>query len=471
MMSVSPTLNPILPQIQELSAQERTDLLQSVVSLIDTPVDLLPNSLPRSIAGLVFDAGTIVPITKYSLNSLSLSGAFRTAGVAVPTELLILNDRSGKVFSGTFEQVENLITQSRGGDEAVMVFDKELQFLIAFNHSGAMSYLLPASSADSWSNLAAPSKMMAHGCEITNVSNEPTEKVLSWLPHDLVAERVIFLPDVCPSDAPLPTGTVVITRDPNWRKYAISDCGCGMQLLKTNLSFKKFSRDAFTAIAQELRDRKGQLGDLGGGNHFLDALVGRDDRQLYFLIHTGSRSESGHVEPLVDQPLAFDKKFAEVFAWARSNRDTIAGILTNYFGPLQTVTDLPHNLNETLPDGSVVIRKGAIKAEPGDLVVIPSSMSGDVVIATATPKVSELAYSLSHGTGRLLPRSAAKELATPELIAKLRGDVFIPAVIDDSSLRSEIPQAYRPLDYCLASLRPYIEEQQRLQVVAYLGHL
>ena len=44
----------------------------------------------------------------------------------------------------------------------------------------------------------------------------------------------------------------------------------------------------WNAIANDLRANKGRLGDLGGGNHFLDALVPTDDpTRVYLLIHTG----------------------------------------------------------------------------------------------------------------------------------------------------------------------------------------
>lgn len=48
---------------------------------------------------------------------------------------------------------------------------------------------------------------------------------------------------------------------------------------------------------------------------------------MYFLIHTGSRNESGIVDELVDDPLAFDQKFSEVIEWAKQNRLAIAKIL------------------------------------------------------------------------------------------------------------------------------------------------
>ena len=76
-------------------------------------------------------------------------------------------------------------------------------------------------------------------------------------------------------------------------------------------------------VADSLRAGKGGLGDLGGGNHFLDAIVPYDDGPVHFLIHTGSRNESGHVDNLIDVPASFDKEFNRVVHWAAGNRAAI----------------------------------------------------------------------------------------------------------------------------------------------------
>src|SRR5258707_11022760 len=138
--------------------------------------------------------------------------------------------------------------------------------------------------------------------KVTNLSAEPIGKLHSWIPHDLQAEEIVFLPDACPGKSPLPTGTAVLTRQENWRRFALSDCGCGMRLLRSNLSTEDLDAKSWNAVADELRANKGGLGDLGGGNHFLDAIAPYDDGPLCFLIHTGSRNESGHVDNLVDNP-------------------------------------------------------------------------------------------------------------------------------------------------------------------------
>ncbi|MFN2169258.1 MAG: hypothetical protein ACK2U9_23735, partial [Anaerolineae bacterium] len=159
--------------------------------------------------------------------------------------------------------------------------------------------------------------------EIVNLSAEPPGKLHSWIPHDLEAETVVFLPDACPGKSPLPTGTAVLTRQDNWRKFAVSDCGCGMRLLRSGLAPSELDLERWDRVANILRGNKGGLGDLGGGNHFLDALEPYDDGPLHFLIHTGSRNESGHVDRFVDDPDLFDGEFDRVVRWAADYRAAI----------------------------------------------------------------------------------------------------------------------------------------------------
>ena len=79
--------------------------------------------------------------------------------------------------------------------------------------------------------------------EIANYSAEPIGKLYGWLPYDLKAEKVIFFPDASPGKSPLPTGTVVFTKQENWRKFAVSDCGCGMLLAKSSVKIDDFNTE------------------------------------------------------------------------------------------------------------------------------------------------------------------------------------------------------------------------------------
>lgn len=307
--------------------------------------------------------------------------------------------------------------------------------------------------------------------EITNLSAEPLGRLHSWIPHGLHAEQIVFLPDACPGKSPLPTGTAVLTRQEDWRQFAVSDCGCGMRLLKSTVLPKDLDLHRWNRVADLLRSNKGNLGDLGGGNHFLDALAPYDDGPLFFLIHTGSRNESGHVDSYVGSAHEFDKEFDRIVRWAANNRMRIHENIELVFGETELVLDLPHNTYEILGDGSVIIRKGSVRLLPGQHSVLPSHMSGDVVVVKAKDKVAKILSSMSHGTGRAMSRSECKPLADTYDFTALRKSVLIPSGVEDASLRTDGPFAYRDLEECLALIQDYVEVVARFGVVGYMGHL
>ena len=307
--------------------------------------------------------------------------------------------------------------------------------------------------------------------EMLNLSAEYEQKLYSWLPGGLAAEKVVFFPDACPGQAPLPTGTATLLRRTDWRRFAVSDCGCGMRLLRSSRETGALSPRSWSRVAERLRGQKGRLGDLGGGNHFVDALEPYSDPHLHFLIHTGSRDESGLVDDLTSRPADFDREFARIVRWARDNREAVQRALEAEFGTLELILDLPHNTFEVLPDDSVVIRKGAVRAEPNGLNVIPSHIAGDVALVRATERVSAALGSLSHGTGRAMARAEAKALAADYDFRRLRERVMIPPSVKDASLRSEGPYAYRELDDCLGLMGGYVEVVERFGVIGYMGHL
>jgi len=279
------------------------------------------------------------------------------------------------------------------------------------------------------------------------------------------------LPDSCPGKSPLPAGTAVLTRQADWRKFAVSDCGCGMRLLRTSLQANDLDHARWDRVANSLRASKGSLGDLGGGNHFLDAIAPYEDGPLHFLIHTGSRNESGHVDGLIDQAERFDSEFARVVNWASENRAAIHETIDSIFGPTELILDLPHNTFEQLDDGGVIIRKGSVRMLPGELSVLPSHMSGDVVLVRGKQRVREILVSMSHGTGRTMSRIQCKPLADAYDFMGLRRSIMIASGVEDASLRTDGPFAYRDLDDCLVLIQDYVEVLARFGVVGYMGHL
>lgn len=307
--------------------------------------------------------------------------------------------------------------------------------------------------------------------EIVNYSAEPVNKLYSWLPHNIKAEQVVFLPDACPGKSTLPTGCVVLTKQANWRELAVSDCGCGMRFLKSGVGLVDFKQEDWDAVYKILKEHKGGLGDLGSGNHFLNAMVSQKDEKIYFLIHTGSRQESKLVDDYIDKPGRFEDKYKEVSDWAKCNRKKIGEFLAKIFGSVELVLDKPHNSFEIIGDGSVIVRKGAVKTLQGEINIIPSNMDGDAVLVEATAAVSKALNSLSHGTGRTMSRGEAKEYAEQYDYKALRKRVYIPENISDASIRTEAPFCYRDIDKCLGLIGELIEEVDRLTPIAYMGQL
>ncbi len=88
-----------------------------------------------------------------------------------------------------------------------------------------------------------------------------------------------------------------------------------------------------------------------------------------------------------------------------------------------------------------------------------------------TSKVGEILNSMSHGTGRRMSRAECKPFADSYDYSSLRRSILVPSGVEDSSLRTDGPFAYRDLDECLNSIAGYVEVEERFSVVGYVGHL
>lgn len=319
---------------------------------------------------------------------------------------------------------------------------------------------------------------------LINRSHEPDWRLRAWFTQAgalSIADTIIALPDICPGRSPLPTGSALITRSQAWRRFAVSDVGCGIAIVRTRLAradteLPEF-RDAWDSLCARLRaNRNKGLGDLGSGNHFLDAVVSLTDDSVALVVHTGSRQESGLVDGLVDQPAKFDREFHRIERWAHDNRAAVLDACSDAFGPfvplVPGVTRLDRNHNHFEDTGSaVIIRKGVQRVRAGELALIPSNLLDEMAMVRAMGTVTALHDCLPHGTGRALSRADAKQLAHESTLGDLRRLVYIPASIDDASLRTETPGCYRGLDGCLERISDLVEVIERFQPVAYIGQL
>jgi tRNA-splicing ligase RtcB len=246
-----------------------------------------------------------------------------------------------------------------------------------------------------------------------------------------------------------------------------------------------------------------QLGTLGGGNHFIEVCVDRDDGMLWTLLHSGSRNVGKTVAEiymgrakrgmgkmlaeLPDPDLAWltegtpdfekynsDREWCQ--AYARQNRTIMTSRLLRQlsfalgFGDdvsrlgIMLSVDCHHNyVAEEVHFGErlLVTRKGAIRAGMGELGIIPGSMgTGSYVVrGLGNP---ESFSSAPHGAGRKMSRSEARRRFTAEdLVCQTEG----VECRKDARVVDEIPSAYKPIEEVMEKSRDLVE------VVAFIRQL
>lgn len=240
-----------------------------------------------------------------------------------------------------------------------------------------------------------------------------------------------------------------------------------------------------------------ELGTLGGGNHFIELSVDESDN-LWIMLHTGSRGpgnvmasyfinkakaqSAARGEELVDSNLASFEEGTELFdsymlatAWAQRyamvNREEILAdvikSLTDVWAGIALegeVINCHHNYveKETHFGESVwVTRKGAIRAQKGEMGIIPGSMgtSSFLVRGLGNP---ESFMSSSHGAGRKLSRTQArKAFSVEDLINQTTGVICR----QDKGVLDEIPGAYKPIENVIENQKDLTEIQHTLKQV------
>lgn len=115
-----------------------------------------------------------------------------------------------------------------------------------------------------------------------------------------------------------------------------------------------------------------------------------------------------------------------------------------------------------------ITRKGAIKADVGDVGVIPGSMGTRSYIVRGKGNPASW-LSCSHGAGRRHSRTQAKKLfTTADLAEQMRAKVWLEDRV--GRLVDEIPAAYKDIDRVMADQADLVEVLHTLrQVVNYKG--
>jgi tRNA-splicing ligase RtcB len=246
-----------------------------------------------------------------------------------------------------------------------------------------------------------------------------------------------------------------------------------------------------------------QFGTLGSGNHFVEVCI--DERgRVWIVLHSGSRGIGNQLAQmhiakartlakdlqlrLEDPDLAyflegtpeFEAYIADMLwaqDYARANRDAMMDAALREvfsflgFGRETGRINAHHNFTQReVHNGQElwITRKGAIKADVGDLGVIPGSMGTRTYIVAG--KGNEASWtSCSHGAGRRHSRTQAKKLfTTTDLAEAMAGKVWLESRA--ASLVDEIPAAYKDIDQVIADQADLVEIRHTLhQVLNYKG--
>jgi tRNA-splicing ligase RtcB len=252
-----------------------------------------------------------------------------------------------------------------------------------------------------------------------------------------------------------------------------------------------------TRITREHKDRAWtQLGTSGSGNHFAEfgllTLAARDEQlgldageYLALLTHSGSRG-AGAAVCSTYSAIARDrlpKRYARFgrLAWldlaseagqeywaamnlmgdyAAANHDVIHRLVSNLIGAnIIAGVENHHNFawKETHAGREMIVhRKGATPAGAGVLGVIPGSMA-DPAFVVRGRGVAESLDSASHGAGRRMSRTAAKQQFTWKSTQKQLADRGVTVL---SAGADEVPGVYK-------NIRAVMSEQQDLvEIVA-----
>ena len=204
------------------------------------------------------------------------------------------------------------------------------------------------------------------------------------------------------------------------------------------------------------------LGTLGGGNHFIE-LDRDDDKNLYVVIHSGSRRLGremteyylmmGHralKEKGINVPYELtylEGKWMEdylhdleiVQEFAELNRQTMLDeLVKNMKWKYEDSFSCIHNY---VADG--ILRKGAISAKKDEKVIIPINMRDGILLGTGLGN-PDWNYSAPHGAGRIMNRENVKQHHTvSEFKSQMKG-IYSSCIGKDTL--DEAPFAYRSIN-------------------------
>ncbi|HKL74445.1 MAG TPA: RtcB family protein [Halanaerobiales bacterium] len=253
------------------------------------------------------------------------------------------------------------------------------------------------------------------------------------------------------------------------------------QELKENI--KTISQKMNLDYRKQLRG----VGSLGGGNHFIEINESKNNEK-YLVIHTGSRNFGLQVcnyhqnkainycknklkeindEKIIEYNLNKNQSFLEgelaknyytdmkvAQKYANENRRLIAERILEFFG--LNIKDLRsfQTRHNYIDFKDKIIRKGAISAHKGEMVLIPLNMRDGSILARGKGN-EDWNFSAPHGAGRIMSRTQAKKEISLENYKNSMKNVFSTSV--SKKTLDEAPFAYKNSKEILNSISETVE--------------
>lgn len=281
------------------------------------------------------------------------------------------------------------------------------------------------------------------------------------------------------------------------RKFRYSAPG---KSVGTSLSYRlQMLGEKHEKLKRSIERAPRHLGSLGTGNHFIELCIDEADH-VWVMLHSGSRGignaigsyfieqakremERYHIAPylpdsdlsyLVEHTQVYDD-YVEAVEWAQefamANREVMmASVMEVLQRVLPSFRVINHAVNchhnyvtqeQHFGENVWVTRKGAVQAREGTLGIIPGSMgTGSFIVEGLGNKDSFC--SCSHGAGRVMSRTKAKQMITLDQHAEaMKG---IEARLD-ADILDESPAAYKDIGAVMAAQDDLVRIRHRLHQV------
>lgn len=210
------------------------------------------------------------------------------------------------------------------------------------------------------------------------------------------------------------------------------------------------------------------IGTLGGGNHFIEIDKDEND-EIYMVIHSGSRHLGIEVASYYLKEGQREQQMKKQGGYAPYEMSCISGaLLEAYCHDIAITQEFAARNREAMLDeiargmkwrivdsyscihnyidfsGEVpILRKGAIRANAGEKVIIPINMRDGVILGTGLGN-ADWNFSAPHGSGRIYRRSEVKEHHTVSEFKKSMQGIHSICVNKDTL--DEAPFAYRKIE-------------------------